>query len=55
MTVQAVSQHLKVLERAGLVTRSRVAQTRPAGLAPGALRAAGSWMERWGDELRAAR
>jgi DNA-binding transcriptional ArsR family regulator len=45
MSVQAVSQHLKVLERAGLVSRSQVAQTRPARLAPGALRAVNSWIE----------
>ena len=45
MSVQAVSQHLKVLERADLVLRGQVAQTRPARLAPGALPAAGSWVE----------
>jgi DNA-binding transcriptional ArsR family regulator len=47
MSVQGVSQHLKVLERAGLVARDRVAQTRPARLAPDALRAASSWLERY--------
>jgi len=30
ITVQAVSQHLKVLERAGLITRGRTAQLRPS-------------------------
>ena len=47
MSVQGVSQHLKVLERAGLVARGRVAQTRPARLAPGGLRAASGWLERY--------
>jgi DNA-binding transcriptional ArsR family regulator len=47
MSVQGVSQHLKVLERAGLITRGQVAQTRPARLAPDALRAAGDWMEHY--------
>ena len=32
ITVQAVSQHLKVLERAGLITRGRTAQLRPSRL-----------------------
>src|SRR5260370_27669237 len=35
ITVQAVSKHLKVLERAGLITRGRSAQPRPSRL-PGA-------------------
>jgi DNA-binding transcriptional ArsR family regulator len=33
ITVQAVSQHLKVLEQAGLITRGRTAQLRPSRLA----------------------
>jgi len=45
MSVQGVSQHLKVLERAGLVTRGRLAQTRPARLYPGRLQAASGWLE----------
>jgi DNA-binding transcriptional ArsR family regulator len=45
MSVQGVSQHLKVLERAGLVTRERVAQTRPARLSSGGLQAASGWLE----------
>jgi DNA-binding transcriptional ArsR family regulator len=32
VTLQAISKHLKVLERAGLITRDRVAQQRPARL-----------------------
>ena len=47
MSVQGVSQHLKVLERAGLVTRGRLAQTRPARLSTGGLEAASGWLERY--------
>jgi DNA-binding transcriptional ArsR family regulator len=47
MSTQGVSQHLKVLERAGLVTRSRLAQTRPARLSSGGLQAASGWLERY--------
>ena len=47
MSVQGVSQHLKVLERAGLVTRGRVAQTRPAQLSSSGLQAANGWLERY--------
>jgi len=43
----AVSKHLKVLEAAGLVTRGRNAQTRPARLAPGALADADRWIGRY--------
>jgi len=39
-----VSKHIKVLERAGLVSRSRVAQTRPCRLEPVVLRAAMEWV-----------
>lgn len=45
MTIQGVSQHLKVLEHAGLVARRRVAQTRPARLSPDGFRAASGWLE----------
>jgi DNA-binding transcriptional ArsR family regulator len=45
MSVQGVSQHLKVLERAGLVTRSRLAQTRPAQLSADGLQSASGWLE----------
>lgn len=40
----AISKHLKVLEEAGLVTRGRDAQRRPARLAPEALEAALGWL-----------
>src|SRR4051812_26855942 len=45
MTVQAVSQHIGVLERCGLVSRGRHRQTRPCRLEPEALEAAVSWIE----------
>jgi len=43
MTQPSVSKHIKVLERAGLVSRSRHAQTRPCRLEPVPLRAAMEW------------
>jgi DNA-binding transcriptional ArsR family regulator len=45
ITVQAVSQHLKVLERAGLITRGRTAQLRPSRLRAEPLRDAAEWLE----------
>lgn len=45
MTVQAVSQHIQVLERCGLVSRGRHRQTRPCRLEPVALEAVVSWIE----------
>jgi DNA-binding transcriptional ArsR family regulator len=45
ISVQAVSKHLKVLERAGLVTRGRSAQLRPARLEGAALKDALEWLE----------
>jgi DNA-binding transcriptional ArsR family regulator len=47
MSLQAVSLHLKVLERSGLITRGRVAQTRPARLAPARLDHAARWLLRY--------
>jgi DNA-binding transcriptional ArsR family regulator len=47
MTLPAVSKHLKVLERAGLVERGRDAQYRPARLNARPLRAANAWVERY--------
>jgi DNA-binding transcriptional ArsR family regulator len=43
----AISKHLKVLERAGLIARGRDAQRRPCKLVPGPLRAADAWIERY--------
>ena len=45
MSLQAVSQHIGVLERCGLVSRSRHRQTRPCRLEPQVLEAAVSWIE----------
>jgi DNA-binding transcriptional ArsR family regulator len=44
MTMQAVSRHLKVLEQAGLITRERVAQRRPARLEAWRLKEAVDWL-----------
>jgi DNA-binding transcriptional ArsR family regulator len=45
ITVQAVSKHLKVLERAGLITRGRSAQLRPSRLQGARLKEAAAWLE----------
>ena len=45
ITVQAVSKHLQVLERAGLITRSRTAQLRPSRLEGAPLGDAVEWLE----------
>jgi DNA-binding transcriptional ArsR family regulator len=47
MTVQAVSKHLRVLERAGLIERRQVAQRRPSLLRGQALGDAAQWLERY--------
>ena len=47
ISVQAVSKHLKVLERAGLITRGRSAQLRPSRLEGAALQEAAEWLERY--------
>jgi DNA-binding transcriptional ArsR family regulator len=47
MSLPAVSKHLKVLERAGLVVRGREAQWRPARLAARPLKEADDWLERY--------
>ena len=45
ISVQAVSKHLKVLERAGLITRGRSAQLRPSRLEAAPLKDAVDWLE----------
>ena len=45
VSVQAISKHLKVLERSGLITRRRQAQFRPCHLERHALDAAVDWIE----------
>ncbi len=47
ITLPAVSKHLKVLERAGLITRGRAAQWRPCRIEPDALKDANAWLERY--------
>jgi DNA-binding transcriptional ArsR family regulator len=44
MTLPAVSKHLKVLERAGLISRGREAQWRPCRLEPQTLREVDDWL-----------
>jgi DNA-binding transcriptional ArsR family regulator len=47
MSQPAISKHLKVLERAGLISRGRDAQRRPCRLAATPLRDANQWIERY--------
>ena len=44
VSLPAISRHLKVLERAGLITRGRTAQSRPSSLRVDALKEATMWM-----------
>src|SRR5271155_2261813 len=44
MSLPAVSRHLKVLEHAGLIARSREAQWRPCRIEPGALKDVDDWL-----------
>lgn len=50
VSVQAVSKHIKVLEEAGLVSRTRDAQRRPCRLEPGVLDLMTKWIERYRRE-----
>src|SRR5579872_3843740 len=47
MTQPAISKHLKVLERAGLISRGQDAQRRPRRLQAAPLRSASQWLERY--------
>ena len=47
MTLPAVSKHLKVLERAGLIDKGRRAQWRPCRLQPGPLREVSEWVREY--------
>lgn len=47
MSAPAISKHLKVLEKAGLISRGRDAQWRPCKLEPQALKSVDSWLERY--------
>ena len=55
MTQPAITKHLKVLERAGLISRGRQAQWRPCRLEAQPLRDAGGWIgqyrQLWEDRL----
>ncbi len=47
MSLPAVSKHLKVLERAGLIARGREAQWRPCKLEAGRLKEVADWVEHY--------
>ena len=47
MSLPAISKHLKVLERAGLISRGRERQLRPARLEAGPLKEVAEWAERY--------
>jgi DNA-binding transcriptional ArsR family regulator len=47
MSLPAVSKHLKVLERAGLIARGRDAQMRPCRIEPQALKTVDDWLEEY--------
>jgi DNA-binding transcriptional ArsR family regulator len=47
ITAPSITKHLKVLERAGLITRSREAQTRPCRLESAPLREVDKWLDRY--------
>jgi DNA-binding transcriptional ArsR family regulator len=47
MSLPAVSKHLKVLERAGLIARGREAQWRPCRLDPQGLKSVDGWLEHY--------
>jgi DNA-binding transcriptional ArsR family regulator len=47
ISLPAVSKHLKVLERAGLIARGRAAQWRPCRIEPKALKEIDDWMEHY--------
>ena len=45
LTQPTISSHIKVLERAGLITRAQVAQTRPCRLNPAGLKSIADWLK----------
>jgi DNA-binding transcriptional ArsR family regulator len=47
LSLPAISRHLRVLERAGLISRGRVAQWRPCRLEAAPLRDAAGWLEQY--------
>jgi DNA-binding transcriptional ArsR family regulator len=50
MSLPAVSKHIKVLEKAGLITRSRAAQQRPCQLSPDGLKEVDLWLKAYRDQ-----
>lgn len=54
MTLPGVTKHLKVLERAGLVTKGREAQWRPCRLNAAPLKDAAEWMEEYRAHMEAS-
>jgi DNA-binding transcriptional ArsR family regulator len=54
MSQPAISKHLKVLERAGLVSRGRDAQRRPSRLEAKRLAEASDWLERYRQTLESS-
>lgn len=52
ISLQAVSKHLKLLERAGLISRGRDAQWRPCRLETAPLETASDWIERYRENWR---
>jgi len=53
MTLPAISKHIKVLERAGLIVRTRHAQYRPCALDPARLEEVSTWTDRCRDAWEA--
>jgi DNA-binding transcriptional ArsR family regulator len=53
MSLPGISKHLKVLEHAGLISRSREAQWRPCKLEPKALMSVDTWLEDYLKEIQA--
>jgi DNA-binding transcriptional ArsR family regulator len=49
MSMPAISKHLKVLERAGLITRGREAQWRPCRIEAGPLKDLAAWVDHYRD------
>jgi DNA-binding transcriptional ArsR family regulator len=47
MSLPAISRHLKVLEKSGLISRSKTAQRRPARFEPKAMREVATWVDQY--------
>jgi len=47
MSLPAISRHLKVLERSGLISRGKAAQWRPARLEPMAMKGVADWLDQY--------